>query len=57
MFLLFQNNLKDVSSLLEFSERLGNCYLSDAYISEEVVFNKLCNLKPYKSPGPDSLHS
>ena len=48
---------EDVSSLPEFSERLGNCYLSDVYISKEVVFHKLCNLKPYKSPGPDSLHS
>ena len=45
---------EDVSSLPEFSKRLGDCYLSDVYISEEVLFHKLCNLKPYKS---DSLHS
>ena len=45
---------EDVSSLPEFSERLGDYYLSDVYISEEVVFHKLCNLKPYKSPSPGS---
>ena len=48
---------EDVSSLPEFSEKLCDCYLSDVYISEEVVFHKLCNLKPYKSPGLDSLYS
>ena len=46
-----------MSSLPEFAQRLGDCYVSDVYIPEEVVFHKLCNLKPYKSPGPDSLHS
>ena len=46
-----------ISSLPSFSGRLGNLCLLDVHISEDVFFHKLCNLKPYKSPGPDSLHS
>ena len=48
---------EDISSLPSFSGRLGNLCLLDVHISEDVVFHKLCNLKPYKSPGPDSLHA
>ena len=48
---------ENVSNLPEFSNRLSGCYLSDVHISEKEIFHKLCNLKPYKSPGPDSLHS
>ena len=39
------------------SRRLNDYYLSDVHISKDVVLCKLCNLKPYKSPGPDSLHA
>ena len=40
--------------LPSFSNRLDHHYLSDVHISEEIVFHKLSNLKPFKSPGPDS---
>ena len=48
---------EDISCLPSFSGRLGNLYLLDVHISEDVVYNKLCNLKPYKPRGPDSLHA
>ena len=47
---------EETSSLPTFSRRLGDFYLSEVHISEDVVLYKLCNLKPYKSPGPDSSH-
>ena len=48
---------EDINTLPSFSKRLGHVYLSDVHISEEIILHKLCNLKPYKSPGPDSLHA
>ena len=48
---------EDTSSLPLFPKRLDHFYLSDVHISEEKVFHRLCNLKPYKSPGPDSIHA
>ena len=48
---------EETSSLPTFSRRLGEFYLSEVHISEDVVLYKLCNLKPYKSPGPDSSHA
>ena len=55
-FLKQLSQMKDTNTLSSFSKRLDHVYLSDVHISEEIILHKLCNLKPYKSPGPDSLH-
>ena len=52
-----QESANVLASFFEITFTIEDTSSLPSYISEEIVFHKLCNLKPFKSPGPDSLHA
>ena len=47
---------EDSTNVPEFRDRTQNVFISDIEITEEIVLEKLLNLNPTKSMGPDGLH-